>query len=162
MKIKKPEDEKYFKDIVLNDILEEISNEGEGTVNPTVQIKKRKRSQKIISLKTLLFIAGVTLLVLFIIILFRLVSDATTEEKPIPQTPKNTIVTPETQDWKMKEDRVGYKKTMLPKMIITKQISKKEEPNKTIEIKAVKSKPLPQKKTERELAKEILRQQMLN
>jgi hypothetical protein len=162
VKIKKPEDEKYFKDIVLNDILEEISNEGEGTVTHTSHIKKRKTSQKKRSTQTLLFMAIFILLILFIITLFRLLTDAAAEVKPVFQTPKSTILHSDTQEWKMEEDRVGSTKSTAPKVIKTKHISKKEVTPKTIEIKAVKSKPLPKQKTQRELAKEALRQQMLH
>lgn len=41
MKIRKPDDEKFFKDIVLNDILEEISNEDGVTPNDTSKALKR-------------------------------------------------------------------------------------------------------------------------
>jgi cytoskeletal protein RodZ len=162
VKIKKPEDEKYFKDVVLNDILEEISNEDEITVENTAKRKKKKNTHKKRSVKYLVFMAIVILLTLFIITLFKLVTGATTEVKP---TPNNTTPKADTQSWKMPEDRKDYKKTTPPKVLKEKKISKKVVKSTTIKIKPKKSKPLPPppaKKTERELAKEALRQQMLN
>ena len=166
MKIKKPEDEKYFKDIVLNDILEEISNEvGEGIDN-SPQVKKRKTSQKKPSTKKLLYLALGIILILFIIILFRLVTDATTEVKPITiqPTPKITAPQTNTQTWKMPEDRKNDKKTTSSKTLKEKKIPKKPVTNNIVKIKPKKRKilPLPKQKSERELAKEALRKQMLN
>ena len=164
MKIKKPEDEKYFKDIVLKDILDEISNEDEIKVSKTVKRKKKKDSRKKLSAKTLIFLAIFILFLLFIIILFRLFSDATSEVTPMPTTKVVSVTTQkvDAQEWKMKEDRADYMKTTSPKMKKVKHTPKKEILNKPIKIKTVKSKPIVKKRTERELAKEALRQQMLN
>jgi len=160
VKIKKPEDEKYFKDIVLKDILEEISNEGEGTADNTVH--KKKASRKKLSTKSLLFLAISILLVLFTIVLFRLVDDATTQITPVPQIPVVPTAQDDAEAWKMEEDRSDSKKTTASKVVKATFIPKKEVIPKPIKIKSVKKKPLPKKKTERELAKEALRQQMLN
>jgi len=159
VKIKKPEDEKYFKDIVLRDILEEISNE-EGIAIHTPQIK-RPSKKKLFS-KNILFITISIIFLFFMITLFKLVTDVTTEEKPISQT-SETLIT-DTQEWKMEEDKADDKKIVAPKAVQETHISKKAVQNKTIEIKAVKPKPVTKQKTEREreIAKEILRQQMLN
>ena len=165
MKIRKPEDEKFFKDVVLNDILEEISNEDEIKTDSIARIKKRKTSQKTFSVKSLLFMAIAILLVLFIITLFKLVTESTAEVKPLSQTPKVTTTMTDEASWKMPEDRGDYKKITSSKVLKETQIPKKVIKRNTIEIKPKKSKPLPPpslKKTERELAKEALRQQMLN
>lgn len=57
----------------------------------------------------------------------------------------------------MPEDRAGYTKPVPPKVV-------KEKPLPKTEIKSTpaKMKPVPIQKTERELAKEALKQQMLN
>ena len=143
MKIKKPEDEKYFKDIVLKDILDEISDET-GAPKVSESTKRKPRKSKLFS-KILFFIIIAVLFVFFVLALFNLVTDATTEPKPIAK--HDTNVTIETEDWKMDEDS---------------GISKKTIKIKVPETKITKAKPLPRKKTERELAKEALRQQMLN
>jgi len=165
VKIRKPEDEKFFKDVVLKDILEEISNEDEIKTDSTARIKKRKSSQKTFSVKSLLFMAIAILLVLFIITLFKLVTESTEEVKPLSQTPKVITTKTDAESWKMPEDGGDYKKITSSKVLKETQIPKKVIKRNTIEIKPKKSKPLPPpslKKTERELAKEALRQQMLN
>ncbi len=157
MKIKKPEDEKYFKDIVLNDILEEISNET-GAPKPAELKKKTTHKKKYFS-KGIFFIIIAILFFFFVMALLNLVTDAMTETKPISTIPIHAI--DETEDWKMDEDIGVSKKTTLPNEIKIKPIVQKQVQTKTIEIKAVKPKPIPKQKTERELAKEALRQQML-
>ena len=155
MKIKKPEDEKYFKDVVLKDILTEISHETGAKINHNSSTKKRKKTKQKISSTLLFFIASAILLVLFSLILFKYVGEATVEEKLVPQT--LTVTTPKSKEesWKMPEDREAYKKPVAKKKVV-------HTPIKPIEIKAVKSKPKPKQMSERERAKEALRQQMLN
>ena len=162
MKIKKPEDEKYFKDIVLNDILEEISSETGAQISTTSQRKKRDSSKKKLFNRTTLFTILAASLFLFMLMLYTLVTDATKEVKPIPQTP--IVLTPKTdkQEWKMEEDRLGYKKPISIKVVKEEITPKKNVPMKVIAVKQKKSKVIPIQKTERELAKEALRQQMLN
>jgi len=150
VKIRKPDDEKFFKDVVLNDILDEISNEDGATPSDTPRPQKKKTFGK-----TILFVLIGLTLFLFVVILFRFVTEATTMEKPIPQkivTEKNA-----TQEWKMEEDRADYKKPVPSKVV-------EEKPTIEIKIKndPVKLKPIPVQKSEREIAKEALRQQMLN
>ena len=158
MKIRKPEDEKYFKDIVLNNILDEISNET-GAPKVSESTKREPRKSKLFS-KALFSLIIAVLSFFFVLALFNLVTDATTEPKPIAKLDTNTTV--ETEDWKMDKDMVESKKTTAVTVLKVKPIVQKKVQSKTIEIKAVKPKPLPKKKTERELAKEALRQQMLN
>lgn len=157
MKIRKPEDEKYFKDIVLKDILNEISEET-GAPKVSGSIKRKPHKSKVFS-KVLFFIIIAVLFLFFVLALFNLVTDATTKPKPITKLDTNTSL--ETDDWKMNEDRNVSKKTVAVKVLKAKPVVQKKVQSKTIEIKAVKPKPLPKKKTERELAKEALRQQML-
>ena len=157
MKIKKPEDEKYFKDIVLNDILEEISNET-GAPKPAELKKKTTQKKKFIS-KGLFFIITAVLFFFFVMILWSLVTDATKETKSTATIPTRTIA--ETEDWKMSKDIGLSKKTTQLKKIHKKPIVQKNVQTKTREINTVKPKPKPKQKTERELAKEALRQQML-
>ena len=154
MKIKKPEDEKYFKDVVLKDILTEISHETGAKINHNSAAKKRKKTKQKISSKLLFFIAGAILLVFFTLILFKYVREATVEEKPVPQTPTLTTTESKEESWKMPEDREAYKKPAPKKKVA-------HTPIKPIEIKAVKSKPKPKQMSERERAKEALRQQLL-
>ena len=161
MKIKKPEDEKYFKDVVLKDILEEISNEDEIQVENTAKPKKRKSSQKLIA-KTIFYLIIMAILIVFSVLLFSLVTDATSEVDSVPEVVETLTPEADTQEWKMIEDRTGYINTNPPKMQKIKQIQKKEVIHKPIKIKAVKVKPVTKQKTEHELAKEALRQQMLN
>jgi len=161
VKIKKPEDEKYFKDIVLKDILEEISNEDQVQIESNAKLHKRKSSQKLIA-KTIFYIIIAAILVVFSVLLFSLITDATNEVEPSPTVVEEIIPKTDTQEWKMKEDRAGYINTNPPKMQKVKQIQKKEVINSPIEIKAIKVKPITKQKTEHELAKEALRQQMLN
>jgi len=163
VKIRKPDDEKFFKDVVLNDILDEISNEDGVASNNKPHPRKKNTFGK-----TLLYLVIGFTLVLFVVILFRFVGEATTAktiEKPIPQK-----IVPElndTQEWKMEEDRSDYQKPVPPKVVQEKAIIEKaiiEKPVIKMEIKKdpVKLKPVPIQKTEREIAKESLRQQMLN
>jgi len=161
VKIKKPEDEKYFKDIVLNDILDEISNEDKIQTDTTTQKIKRKPSKKKLFNRTILFTLLAASLLLFMLMFFTLVPDATNEVKPIPK--KSIVLPPETkeQEWKMEEDRVGYKKP-ISKIVKKESKPKKNIPTKVIKVKPKKSKVMPIQKTERELAKEALRQQLLN
>lgn len=153
MKIRKPDDEKFFKDIVLNDILEEISNEDGVTPNDTSKALKKSSPKKRHSGKKTLFIGVSILLLIGIVIIFKFVADATTVAE---DTPAKTTVT-NTENWKMEEDIAGYKKS-----VSTKVVEEKPVLAKGVKSTPVKIKPIPIQKTERELAKEALRQQMLN
>ena len=158
MKIRKPDDEKFFKDIVLKDILEEISNEDGKTLKNEPQPLKKKPHKKKRSGTKIFFMSLGIFLLLSLVIIFKFVADATTMVEETPQLiSKNTMDINDTQEWKMEEDRVGYKKPAPPKVI-------KEKPVIQMDIKSTpaKPKPVPVQKTERELAKEALRQQMLN
>ena len=156
MKIKKLEDEKYFKDIVLNNILDEISNE---TGAPRVsKIKKRKLSKNRFFTGVLFVIAILFFLFIFAV-LFHLKTNTITKAEIISKPDINTTV--DTEDWKMEEDRASYKKITRHK----EPHDTKKKRKKTLSVKKVvpkKSKFVPRKKTERELAKEALRRQMLN
>ena len=154
MRIKKPEDEKYFKDVVLKNILTEISHETGAKINHNSSVEKQKKSKQKISSTLLFFIASAILLVLFTLILFKYVWEATVEEKPVLQTPTVTTTESKEESWKMPEDREAYKKPAPKKKVV-------HTPIKPIEIKAVKSKPKPKQMSEREHAKEALRQQLL-
>jgi len=152
VKIQKPEDEKYFKDIVLNDILEEISNEHKNTSEHIPILKKESPKKKLSSKEVLSFII-ITLLVLFIILVFKPLSRTET-----PVTPKSKKVTIDTQEWKMEEDRSNYKKVLpVKKVVIPLSI-----PKIKVQQKAIEKKPIFSKKSEREIAKQILKQQMSN
>lgn len=158
MKIKKPEDEKYFKDIVLNEILDEISSE---TGAPKVtEVKKRKKHKNRFFSKTLFVTIIAILFFFFVIALFNVVDDATSEAKLLSKPATNSPL--DTEDWKMAEDQTMPQKTAVPKAIKEKSIIQKKPQSKIIEINSVKPKPDAKKKTERELAKEALRLQMLN
>jgi len=162
LKIKKPEDEKYFKDIVLNDILEEIANEDDTQISTTSQRKKRDSSKKKLFNRTILLTILAASLLLFILMLFTLVTDATNETKPMPQTPMVLTPKADKQEWKMEEDRIEYKKPISIKVVKKETNPKKNIPMKVIKIKPEKRKVIPIQKTERELAKEALKQQMLH
>ena len=164
MKIKKPEDEKYFKDIVHKDILEEISNEDEVQVENTAKPKRKKSSQKLIA-KTIFYLIIMAILIVFSILLFSFVTDATSEKKPADKVVKTLTSEVDTQAWKMEEDRKGYIRKPPSKVKKTKDTHNLEilkVSNDTVKLKPVKSKSIPKQKTEHELAKEALRQQMLN
>lgn len=153
MKIKKPEDEKYFKDIVLKDILNEISNEtGAPKISESTQKKYRNNTR---FFKILFFIFFALLFFFFVLILFHLISNASTKPKTITKLHSSTTI--ETENWKMEKDRVISKKTTRLKTIKVKPVIQNKMQHKT-----EKSKPLPKKKTERELAKEALLRQMKN
>lgn len=104
MKIRKPEDEKYFKDIVLNNILDEISSE---TGAPTSKETKRK-----IAFKRNIIFGGLTLLTIFLLLLlFSFAIDK--HKKKLPIKPIQTEV------WKRKKvikvaNQVKFKTTIEP------------------------------------------------
>ena len=153
MKIQKPEDEKYFKDIVLNDILEEISNEHKDTSEHAPMLKEESPDKKKLSSKEVLSFIIITLLVLFIILVFKPLSRTET-----PVTPKSKKITIDTQEWKMEEDRSNYKKVLpAKKVVITPSI-----PKIKVQQKAIEKKPISSKKSEREIAKQLLKKQMSN
>ncbi|SFV66376.1 hypothetical protein MNB_SV-3-661 [hydrothermal vent metagenome] len=147
MKIKKPEDEKYFKDVVLNNILEEISTET-GVPKPT-QLKQKKSHKKKLFFKIIFFIA-IAVCSIFVMILFNLITEATKKANPVQATAISNKV--EKENWKMPEDRIDVKKTSSYPEITPKTMQKKD-----IKIRSAKQK----QKTQRELAKEALRLQML-
>ena len=158
MKLKKPEDEKYFKDIVLNDILEEISNEVGEPLNPS-QEKKGKSSTKILTLKKILSLIFILLLILFIGILFKLVTEASTE-----QTPTEITKVVDEEDWKMESDRTALKKNTPMNTFKKPTLPKMPIPPSIIETQIQKPDQLKQTnvKTERERAKDALKEQMLH
>ncbi len=147
MKIRKPDDEKFFKDIILNDILGEISSETQDEPTDTYQSKKKKSSGK----KILTISIGIILL-LAMAILFNLITETKTVAQHTPKKPAS-----DKQEWKMEEDRNVYKEKLPIKVVEKKTIPKKE-----VVYTPVKIEPIPIQKTERELAKEALRQQLLN
>ncbi len=151
MKIRKPDDEKFFKDIILNDILEEISNENKD-ISHTRSIKKRPSSKNIFSSKNLLNISIGIFSLLLIVLLFNLA----TETEPVEKTTQKKSVF-DKQEWEMEKEREEYKEELPFEVVEKKVIQKKEVKSKPIKIKSI-----PIQKTERELAKEALRQQMLN
>lgn len=152
MKIRKPDDEKYFKDIVLNDILGEISNENGEIPDNNYQQKNTSSVKKKFSAKKLFNVVISIALLLLIIILLNL---STETETVVQHTPKKTTI--DKQEWKMEKDRNGYKEKLPIKVVGKKTIPKKE-----VILESVKIEPIPIQKTERELAKEVLRQQLLN
>ncbi|MBA1421116.1 MAG: hypothetical protein FAF03_09775 [Epsilonproteobacteria bacterium] len=140
----------------LNDILEEISTET-GAPKPS-QLKQKNLRKINYFLKPCFFIIAIVFS-LFIVVLSNLVTDATKEVK---STPKIVTSSPEnTEDWKMPEDRIESKKTSVPHVIELTPVHKKMVQKKPIKVESVKPKPKIKKKTERELAKEALRLQML-
>lgn len=156
MKIRKPDDEKFFKDIVLNDILVEISNEnGDLPENASPAINKKYSNTTIV-------IIFLVILTLVVSIVFWYTPKKSTITKK--QTTSKNIKT--LQSWKMDEDITGYKKTNSKKIVVKKIISEKSIPQKVIKNKTIPKsallKSIPIQKTQRELAKEALRQQMLN
>ena len=152
MKIRKPDDEKFFKDIVLNDILDEISNENQDVSENTPPLRRKKHSKKNLSGKKIFFVGLIISLILLVLVLFNLVTDATN----VVTHPFEKIAT-DTQEWKMDKDRSDYNGTLAKKVVKEKKVLPKK-----VELKPLKIKPIPIQKTERELAKEALRKQMLN
>ena len=152
MKIRKPDDEKYFKDIVLNDILGEISNENEKTPDNSYQQKDTSSVKNKFSAKQLFNVGIGIALLLFIIILLNL---STETETVVQHTPKKPTI--DKQEWKMEKDRKGHKEG-LPIKIVDKKMS----PKKEVKTQPIIIEPIPIQKTERELAKEVLKQQLLN
>ena len=151
MKIRKPDDEKYFKDIVLNDILGEISNENQDV--PNAHLSKNRASTKNKFSIGKIFTIGLSIfLLLFIVLLFNLDTETKPTEKHTSQKP-----TIDKQEWKMEKDRNGYTENLPIKVV-----KKKTIPRKEVLLKPIKIEPIPIQKTERELAKEALRQQILN
>ena len=138
MKIRKPEDEKYFKDIVLNNILDEISHEQR--LSP-----KTSHQKKSIFLR-LLWLIGFFGFLLFTWMLWQVLDDATQSKAPTPKTATYT------QEW-----HAPVKKPKKDTIVID------EKSVKAVKVvqKVLLPKPAPQK-SERELAKEALRQQMLH
>jgi hypothetical protein len=157
VKIQKPEDEKYFKDIVLNDILEEISNEtNDNTKHKTMSQKKYASTKRPSSKKILSFII-VFLLLLFMGILF--ISETQTKIDIKSTIQKKPITT---QKWKMEKDRTDNGEIATPKTITKPLPLPLIKINTPIETKKEEKKPMVNEITERERAKKALKQQMLN
>jgi len=135
MKIRKPEDEKYFKDIVLNNILDEISHE-QG-LSP-----KTSHQKKSIFLR-LFWLVGIFGFLLFLWMLWQVLADATQSKVPAATT--------YTQEWHAPVVK-AKKETIV--------IDEKSVKALKVVQKVLPPKPTPQK-SERALAKEALRQQML-
>jgi len=150
VKIRKPEDEKYFKDVVLKDIFEEISKENgiKQERIPQKALQKKRRSQY------LLFLFMVLLLILFTLITMPFLKGITTKDSKITITTYKKKIK---EEWKMPEDRDGYVPTIEKKM---KKITPKQIPARNhLESKKVKRE---RSKSEKELAIEKLRQQLLD
>jgi hypothetical protein len=155
VKLKKPEDEKYFKDIVLNDILEEISNEvGVSTLKHT-QVKRNfpTRIKKITSFILIL------LLIIFIVTLFIFVMEATSTKIPIAITEQV-----DEENWKMEVDRTILTRHTQTNTLKNSSLPKTPVSPNTIELQIPKPSQTTQTKikTERERAKEALKEQMLH
>ena len=147
MRIKKPEDEKYFKDIVLKEILDEISTET-GAPKVLESSKKEPQKNRLLS-KTLFFSIIVLIFFFFVLTLSRFLTDVIRPSQTIASMDTNTTV--ETEDWKMKEDRIPVQKSRRIKTIKVKPIVPQH----------IKSQYI-QKKTDRIRAKEALLHQMQN
>lgn len=160
MKIRKPNDEKYFKDIVLNDILVEISNENVQDKKTTITSKKNK---PFLTRKTF-YILSICLILIFTLFNF----------KPLKQLAPTKVDSKEmnnTQSWKMEKDQNGSHDNeslnIVKKITSERQTSPKEIYTETKNAQPVStpkpiSKPVLTEEMQRELAKEALRQQMLN
>ena len=152
MKIKKPEDEKFFKDIVLNNILNEISSEKEDIFDDSYSHQiKQKSTNKISDNKILTVLLSIILFVIAVL-LFTLPTETKTEGK---HTRKNPII--DKQEWKMEKDKKVDKEKLS-----TKVFEEKMPPKEEVKPQLINIEPIPIQKTERELAKEALRQQLLN
>jgi len=141
VKIKNPQDEKYFKDITLNNILLEISKENETYHNKSVHNKTEKESQTQFYFKIMFFAILPILLLLFFFIPFKQIDTKRTKTSNIQLIQKKTIP-------KMQTKEKITKKTVLPK--------------KARVIKVITQKKNPLKRTVREQAKEDLLKQMKN
>ena len=123
MKIRNPEDEKYFKDITLNSILQEISQENEKNedFNKALQSEINNKSQTKFYLQIIFYaIMTILLLLFFFIPLNQPKSTVNTSKAPSTKaTQKKTIDTIQTKE-KLPE------KIKLPEVI--KMVSKKKKP----------------------------------
>ena len=120
MKIRKPDDEKFFKDIVLNDILGEISSETKDTSNHTYKQKNTLSVKKNFSTRQLFNIGISIALLLLIIVLFTPNIETKTV---VQQTPKKPAI--DKQEWKMEKDRKEYKEK-LPVKVAKKRLFQKK------------------------------------
>ena len=152
MKIKKPEDEKFFKDIVLNNILDEISSEKEDILDDGFPHQIKQKSTNKISANKILIVLLSIILFVIAVLLFNLTTETKTEEK---HTRKKPII--DKQEWKMEKDRKVDKEKLS-----TKVVEEKMPPKEEVKTQLINIEPIPIQKTERELAKEALRQQLLN
>ena len=172
MKIKKPEDEKYFKDIVLNSILDEISSEthiANATQNNQKEPPRTTEPTEKKSIFKKVFFALVSIIFLaFVLFLVNLIQEAINDNTPADLTiEKNTTSTKEYTT--IQEDRTKtYHQTQtvkhtIPNKPLTKKLPvKKEELSaQIIEFKVIHPSSSAKPKNDRERAKEALKKQML-
>jgi len=140
VKIKNPEDEKYFKDITLKNILKEISNEHDTDTDIPVSSSQENQSQTSFFGQMIIFGLLPIVLLFFFFIPFTKVDRSTTKKQQavhIPQTETDSIGRA-----KMKETHVKHKKTIITKM--TTHTSQQKEA-----------------KTQREVARESLKNTLI-
>ena len=177
MKIKKPEDEKYFKDIVLNSILDEISSEthiANSIQNNQKELPRTTEPTEKKSIFKRVFFALVSIIFLaFVLFLVNLIQEAVNDNTPADLAiEKNTTSTKEHTT--IQEDRTKtYHQTQtvkhtIPSKPLTKKLPSKKEPVKKeelsaqiIEFKVIHPPSSAKPKNDRERAKEALKKQML-
>jgi len=142
--IKKPEDEKYFKDITLNHILEEISQEDEKPIPDLFPCRREKKP------KTKLFLSIVFFGILPVLLLVFFFTPSKTTDKQIIKNA--TISTVDTAP--KKAVSTVQKEVLLPHKLVK---PKKEE---TKNITIISKKPKPKIENIRDKAKNDLLKQM--
>jgi cytoskeletal protein RodZ len=150
VKIRKPEDEKYFKDITLNSILQEISKENEVSQHRSAPKKTEKRSKTLLIFKMIFFGIFPILLLLFFFIPFK-----QTDTKIAKKTETYTTAPSD----KKSVSKTETKDKVIKKIAIAK---KPKTPKESNVVEIVSKKEAPKNKTAREKAKENLLKQMKN
>jgi len=140
VKIRNPEDEKYFKDITLNNILQEISNETQDHIDEPMYHKEESKSQNTFYFQMMLFGLLPIALLLFFFTPFSQTDNNQVKKmqtKSIPQTQTDSIGRAQ-----LKPKYVKHTTTTKPKEITP--IAQNETP-----------------KTQREIAKASLKNSLL-
>ena len=141
MKIQKPEDEKYFKDIVLNNILEEISQEDENCIPDLFPCTREKKSKTKLFLHIVFFGLLPIMLLVFFFTPLKTTNKQITKDTTIITAPKKTVTTLQ-------------KEVLQPHKIV------KPRKQQTKTIKIISKNPKPKIESVRDKAKNDLLQQM--
>jgi len=141
VKIRNPEDEKYFKDTTLNHILEEISQEDKNCIPDLLPCRREKKQKTKLFLSIVFFAILPIMLLVFFFTPLKTTNKQITKDTAIITAPKKTVTTLQ-------------KEVLQPHKIV----NPREQQTKTIKI--ISKKPTPKKESIRDKAKNDLLKQM--